>query len=555
MPEGGAAIAAAFVQWFTPPPTSVATPADDLAEAAGRSSGAAEDLSAAGEAAAAAVGVAARAIVQWWQTQQPGSSSSSRDVEEPARHSIPRHEETRAARGAAAARTLQEAMHLDSTASPRNEHRRMDADAGHASSGTGPVAEVLGAQCRGSAADAAFELFAMREPSSAAALLPRTLRLYKKAKRKVAKQSRKIAALNLLRDFMSTDAEDINSSAETISYFDMPEDAGMHERWQAVLQGRSLDVVPDDELRWLIAMGTPLRHRHVLWGRWWARDGLGDVGELEQHASEDAVAQINLDIGRTLPHYLKDEQRAVLRRVLCAHAARRPDIGYCQGMNLIAAVPLLLCFSEADTFAALSHVVEKVCPGYHGPQLEGFIRDTAVLTMMVSYMLPDLQDQLESVGITMDMVCTDHLMTLSANTLPLNAVVRLWDITLMEGSPALLASFLALLQLYLPEAVAATRAAAVVTSCKTLTGCATSAAAPPDVQMLADITTRFRSLARAAAGRDIDELVHLSLKFVQLLRGEGEFLQLLRSMVEGTETEAPSPEPETEEEGTPSEIS
>eukprot|EP00812_Abedinium_dasypus_P010331 NODE_3955_length_724_cov_327.884903.p2 GENE.NODE_3955_length_724_cov_327.884903~~NODE_3955_length_724_cov_327.884903.p2 ORF type:complete len:149 (+),score=59.63 NODE_3955_length_724_cov_327.884903:3-449(+) len=140
------------------------------------------------------------------------------------------------------------------------------------------------------------------------------------------------------------------------------------------------------------------------------------------------------------------------------------------------------------------------------------------LSMMVSYMLPEIHEQVESVGITMDMICADHLLTLSANTLPLNAVVRLWDVALMEGSAALLASFLALLQLYLPEAVAKARAARP-----------NGLEAP----MMADVTTYFRELVRAGASRDIDEVMYLSLKFVPLLRGEGKFLELLRSTAEG----------------------
>merc|ERR1712060_182048 len=96
-----------------------------------------------------------------------------------------------------------------------------------------------------------------------------------------------------------------------------------------------------------------------------------------------------------------------------------------------------------------------------------------------------------------------------------------WDVVLMEGSPGLLASFLALLNMYFAES------ASLV-----LQGCSSTSLNNP-----ADVTTRFHEMARANIVRDIDEVVHQTRKFLPLIRGDavpggprgaGSFLDWLR---------------------------
>merc|ERR1711871_390543 len=181
---------------------------------------------------------------------------------------------------------------------------------------------------------------------------------------------------------------------------------------------------------------------------------VGLIDDLQHSATEEAVLQIERDLTRTLPRYLEEEQRHMVRRVLRAFSVKRPDVGYCQGMSFLAAIPLLLGFCEADAFVALCFISEEVCPGYHGRKLEGYFIDITVLSMLVSFMLPEIHCELENQCIQLHMLATDHLLTLSARTWPLNAVARLWDVVLMEGSAALLASFLALLEIYFGAAVA-----------------------------------------------------------------------------------------------------
>lgn len=288
-----------------------------------------------------------------------------------------------------------------------------------------------------------------------------------------------------------------------MEFMSVAEDVSMHERWQVAMTGRDVAQCPIEELRELVDLGTPLRQRHVLWPRWWGQPKPGIIESLQAESSPQNVSQIQLDLKRTLPDPCTDEQREALRRVLCAYAASNPSVGYCQGMSYIAAVPLLMAFSEGDAFMALTYIVEEVCPDYHGSSLGGYFRDSAVLDALLRALLPDVHAELVNLGIPFDMLATDHLLTVSARSWPLQAVARLWDVVLMEGSPALLASFLSLLMTYFPPALAASREARTQAS-----------------EVSADVARRFLELSRNGIATDIDKVIRRTRRFITLLLGD-----------------------------------
>ena len=70
-----------------------------------------------------------------------------------------------------------------------------------------------------------------------------------------------------------------------------------------------------------------------------------------------AFIQIELDLPRTYPHVTDEAELRLLleplRHVLQAIVIRNPTIGYCQGMNFIAA-RLLNCMKEEEAFGTMS---------------------------------------------------------------------------------------------------------------------------------------------------------------------------------------------------------
>lgn len=238
-----------------------------------------------------------------------------------------------------------------------------------------------------------------------------------------------------------------------LHHAEMPvEDEAMHVRWFNTLAGRSaLDLKAEELRQLLVAGGVPLKHRHTLWPRWFAAPGNVDVERLQEEVSPRAAGQIEADIERTRPQQFGPSERRCLRRVLRAYAAANPSVGYCQGMNDIAAVFILLGFDEATALRGCFSVLHGCCPGYHGRDLAGLRLDAKVLEVLAARLLPDeTWRRFLALGVPLEVLAAEHLLTLGSHSLPLGAVAQLWDTVLQEGSLAVLASFLALLSLYLP---------------------------------------------------------------------------------------------------------
>ncbi|KAI8050591.1 rab-GTPase-TBC domain-containing protein, partial [Syncephalis plumigaleata] len=113
--------------------------------------------------------------------------------------------------------------------------------------------------------------------------------------------------------------------------------------------------------------------------------------------SSTFMTQIELDVHRTMPDniFFGGDGPGVckLRRVLTAYSWHNPTIGYCQGMNVMAAT-LLLVFptSEENAFWTLVYLMEHIIPeGYHSHQLMELCRDTA----------PQLAGHLKACGVDM----------------------------------------------------------------------------------------------------------------------------------------------------------
>ncbi|TYJ27807.1 hypothetical protein E1A91_A07G213700v1 [Gossypium mustelinum] len=76
-----------------------------------------------------------------------------------------------------------------------------------------------------------------------------------------------------------------------------------------------------------------------------------------------ATRQIDHDLPRTFPgHPWLDtpEGHAALRRVLVGYSFRDSDVGYCQGLNYVAALLLLVMKTEEDAFWMLAVLLENV---------------------------------------------------------------------------------------------------------------------------------------------------------------------------------------------------
>ena len=141
--------------------------------------------------------------------------------------------------------------------------------------------------------------------------------------------------------------------------------------------------------------------------------------------------------------------QASLRRVLRAYSVYDAKVGYCQGMNFIAAMFLVITHQEEDqdipevimrheeqAFWLLATVMNEEpfhCRELFGEGMSGAHRVLYVAEKLIGQFLPKLSKHLEKEGIHITMFATQWLLTLYTSSFPFELVTRVWDCFLAEG--------------------------------------------------------------------------------------------------------------------------
>ncbi|KAK5657845.1 hypothetical protein OQA88_2918 [Cercophora sp. LCS_1] len=156
-----------------------------------------------------------------------------------------------------------------------------------------------------------------------------------------------------------------------------------------------------------------------------------------------------------------------LRRVLHAFALYNPRIGYCQSLNFLAGLLLLFVDTEEQAFWLLNVITRVYLPGTHEMSLEGSKVDLGVLMLALKDSLPNVWKQIggdEHEGPTkrfrgrrgakdnhamgpgsndpnrlptITICMTAWFMSCFIGTLPIETVLRVWDVFFYEGSRTL----------------------------------------------------------------------------------------------------------------------
>ncbi len=148
----------------------------------------------------------------------------------------------------------------------------------------------------------------------------------------------------------------------------------------------------------------------------------------------DAKAQVEKDLPRTFPaHPLLDGVgRDALRRVLLAYARYNPKVGYCQGLNFLAGL-LLLLMPEESAFYVLGTIVEDILPGYFvTKQMLAPSVDQKILRVFVNQKLPTLLETLDTFNIPLSAITLNWFLCLFVNCLPWETALRVWDVLLFK---------------------------------------------------------------------------------------------------------------------------
>ncbi|PWY94696.1 TBC-domain-containing protein [Aspergillus sclerotioniger CBS 115572] len=196
------------------------------------------------------------------------------------------------------------------------------------------------------------------------------------------------------------------------------------------------------EFRSLVLGGIPVALRAKVWSECSGASSMRVPGYYEDlvkgtggcEPDPSVVAQIDMDINRTLTDnvfFRRGPGVAKLKEVLLAYSRRNPEVGYCQGMNLIAASLLLITPTAEDAFWLLTSMIEVILPEhYYDHGLLASRADQVVLRQYIAQVLPKLSAHLESLGVELEALTFQWFLSVFTDCLSAEALYRVWDVVL-----------------------------------------------------------------------------------------------------------------------------
>lgn len=143
---------------------------------------------------------------------------------------------------------------------------------------------------------------------------------------------------------------------------------------------------------------------------------------LDQAVTSDVIAQIDLDLPRShSENPLIRRRLGVMRAMLLQHVAEDPELNYCQGMSFVAAAFAVAIQSQAEAYRRFHRFIQRMrglwLPGF--PLLHEGTSQFEEVARNYSWF-----QQLEHQGLETSMYLPQAWMTLFANWLPLDSIVR-----------------------------------------------------------------------------------------------------------------------------------
>ncbi|KAL2246215.1 TBC1 domain family member 2B [Sesamum indicum] len=166
-----------------------------------------------------------------------------------------------------------------------------------------------------------------------------------------------------------------------------------------------------------------------------------DLTSAVEDKVTSATKQIDHDLPRTFPgHPWLDtpEGHAALRRVLVGYSFRDSDVGYCQGLNYVAALLLLVMKTEEEAFWMLAVLLENVLVNdCYTNNLSGCHVEQRVFKDLLTKKCPRIAAHLEALEFDVSLVCTEWFLCLFSKSLPSETTLRVWDVLFYEGAQVL----------------------------------------------------------------------------------------------------------------------
>ena len=158
--------------------------------------------------------------------------------------------------------------------------------------------------------------------------------------------------------------------------------------------------------------------------------GNDEVDERQISSRNDILK----DIPRTYLVAGNCAEETCLLNVLMAFSWVKPSIGYCQGLNFLAAVIVKVAVDEETAFWVLVGMVDKWnMENMYTPGVPDLALREYQLNHYFQTILPDLYTHFRKLGVTNGFFISRWFMTLFSTYLPLEVFLPIWDCFFMEG--------------------------------------------------------------------------------------------------------------------------
>lgn len=212
-------------------------------------------------------------------------------------------------------------------------------------------------------------------------------------------------------------------------------------RWDHYVKNNGSDFTMTRVLKRFIRKGVPFAYRKTVWfkscGAWSAQASephlYADL--LRMNHDPEIADAIKIDLPRTFPNNIRFiAMHNQLFNILIAFSNYDRRVGYCQGLNYIAGILLLICKDEETSFWLLKHLVQEVTPDYHIKTMSGLVKDVGVLAELIRTHVPEVYRHVQEIGLSWAVIVTKWFICLFAEVLPTETVLRIWDCIFCEGT-------------------------------------------------------------------------------------------------------------------------
>jgi hypothetical protein len=194
-----------------------------------------------------------------------------------------------------------------------------------------------------------------------------------------------------------------------------------------------------------------------------------DPGEARGQVASDIEVErdidlwIEADLGRTFPNSREfqdvggsDSLRRMLRYLAVAHSGDGFQLGYCQSLNYLVAVFLMVLLNESAAVLAVQTLLVKLgIRSWYTDGMRQLRADTFVLEELLKERLPAVFNVFRIHKFELLFIVSKWFLALFSTTLESDTLRRVWDVVLCDGIEAVFRVALALLHRRSEEALRA----------------------------------------------------------------------------------------------------